>query len=222
MSRFGERWQDHPAALAANWRERVRPSDVVLLPGDISWAQTPNKILPDLKWLAELPGRKVLLRGNHDHWWKDIAQVRKIVEPLGFYALEGDSVTFDDVVICGGMGHIAPEDPYYVEDPRKDRYKRELNRLESALQHAADHQKSGQPVILIMHFPPFTSQGKPTAYVDLITQYQPTMCVYGHLHRATEWEVAHNDSQYRGVWYYLAAADFLGMLPRLLLPSEKE
>ncbi len=201
--------------LAAAWRERIAPDDVVLLPGDVSWAQSTNKVLPDLDWLSALPGRKILLRGNHDHWWKDIYHVRKIVEPMGFYALEGDCIALADVIVCGAMGHIAPDDPYYVEDPPKNRYFRELGRLEQALQQAEKQRQPNQTVILMMHYPPFTSEGKPTAYTELIAHYQPTICVYGHLHRRAEWEVAHNGA-YQGVCYYLVAADYLEMVPRLL------
>jgi hypothetical protein len=215
MARYHDRWRGHPETIAAAWRERVKDDDVVLIPGDVSWAQSVNKLYPDLAWLCDLPGQKVLLRGNHDHWWKDIYKVRKIVEPLGFYALEGDSITLNGVVICGAMGHVAPEDPYYEEDPKKDRYTRELKRLESALQHAGERRAPGQPSILMMHYPPFTSDGKPTAYVDVISRYQPTACVYGHLHRQTEWEVA-RQGMYEGVNYELVASDYLGMAPHLL------
>jgi predicted phosphohydrolase len=217
MARFGHKWEGHPDSMAAAWRASVAPEDVVLIAGDISWAHSMNKIWPDLEWLSQLPGRKVLLRGNHDHWWKDIFIVRKIVEPMGFYALEGDSMALDGVLVCGAMGHIAPEDPYYQENPKKDRYRRELRRLEKALEHAAARRATGQPMLLMMHYAPFTSDGKPTAYVDLITRYQPTLCVYGHLHRQMEWEVA-RCGVYEGVRYALVAADYLSMAPRLIWP----
>jgi uncharacterized protein len=215
MSRFGDRWHEHPENLADAWRKQVKPEDVILIAGDVSWAQSTNKIWPDLEWLCALPGRKVLLRGNHDHWWKDIFIVRKIVEPMGFYALEGDSVALDGVLICGAMGHLAPEDPYYKANEKKDRYTRELKRLESALEHAAAQRTAGQPLLLMMHYPPFTSEGQPTAYVELINWYKPTVCVYGHLHRQAEWEVARS-GLHAGIHYELVASDYLGMTPRLI------
>lgn len=219
IARFGHKWEHHEDRLAEAWRDLIGPDDVVLLPGDVSWAQTQPKALVDLNWLTALPGRKVLLRGNHDHWWKSIDVARKIASPLGFYLLEGDSITLDGVVICGAMGHIAPGDPYYVEDPKKDRYQRELARLECALQHGTEHRTPGQPMILIMHYPPFTSEGKPTAYVDLITRYQPTMCLYGHLHHSGEWKAAMNGDYY-GVIYRLVAADYVEMIPQQVLTTE--
>lgn len=226
MARFGGEWVDHEATIAAHWRERIATQDIVLLPGDVSWAQQTSRIWADLMWLQQLPGRKVLLRGNHDHWWKSIDSVRKIVEPMGFYALEGDSITMDGVVICGAMGHVAPHDPYYKEDPKKDRYHRELDRLERALQHGTEARTNGDasvrlPMILMTHYPPFTSDGQRTAYVDLISRYQPTLCIYGHLHHRKEWEIACNGT-FEGVTYQLVASDFLAMTPRAIWPVESE
>src|SRR5579863_1168066 len=83
MARFGERWEDHPGQIAAAWRACVVPDDVVLIPGDFSWADKPTKVIADLEWLSGLPGRKVLVRGNHDHWWRSIEDVRKVLEPYG-------------------------------------------------------------------------------------------------------------------------------------------
>src|SRR5207253_1821900 len=109
----------------------------------------------------------------------------------------------------------------YEVGAKRDRYNRELNRLEHALQSAAEQRTDGQPVILMMHYPPFTSEGKPTAYVDLISRYKPTLCIYGHLHRESEWEVAHCDV-YEGVRYELVASDYLGMSPRQIWPPETD
>jgi hypothetical protein len=219
MARFGGKWVDHEAQLAQHWQAQVADADVVLLPGDVSWAQQPNRVWPDLNWLRQLPGRKLLLRGNHDHWWKQIEKVRKMAEPLGFLALEGDSVTIDGVVIAGAMGHLAPHDPFYKEDATKDRYNRELARLEAALRHGTEARQTDTgdplPMIVMMHYPPFTSDGQRTAYVDLISRFQPTMCVYGHLHHQKEWDIARNDV-FEGVQYALVAADYLEMKPHLI------
>jgi uncharacterized protein len=225
MARFGGTWVDHEITLQGHWHERVAPDDVVLLPGDISWAQTPTKVWPDLMWLRALPGRKVLLRGNHDHWWKRVEDVRKIVEPMNFYALDGDSLTLDGVVIAGAMGHLAPHDPYYKVDAKKDRYSRELDRLERALQHASlarlSEAGASLPVILLMHYPPFTSDGQPTAYAEIIERYCPTLCLYGHLHHQSEWDIAVQGER-NGVHYRLVAADYIEMKPRLVWPMEND
>lgn len=221
MTRFGEKWRDHTERLAAAWQTHVAPQDVVLIGGDISWASSKSRVLPDLRWLAELNGTKVLLRGNHDHWWDDIHVARNLAEPLGFYLLEGDAVRLSGAVICGTMGHLAPNDPYYAPDPKKDRFSRELARLESALQQGQALRQDGEPLFVLMHYPPFTSDGQPTAYSALIARYQPTACLYGHLHHDKEWELA-QQGLYEGVHYHLVAADYLHMTPRLVWGSASD
>lgn len=219
MSRFGEKWLNHTERIANAWREQVSPEDVILIPGDISWAQSAGRILPDLAWLSMLPGQKVLLRGNHDHWWDGIGKARALAQPFGFHLLEGDSLELNGVVLCGAMGHVAPHDPYYKADAKKDRYTRELERLQKALEAGHKRRQSPhQPMILMMHYPPFTSDGKRTAYVDVISHYRPTVCLYGHLHHPHEWEIA-QQGEFEGVEYALVAADYLNMIPHRVLTS---
>jgi predicted phosphohydrolase len=220
MSHFGEKWANHTERLANAWRERICAEDVVLLPGDVSWAQTSSKIMPDLAWLSMLPGRKILLRGNHDHWWKDIRTARQLASMYGMEALEGDSVTIEGVTVCGAMGHVAPNDPYFVKDEKKDRFSRELGRLTDALTHAVLHRPEGGPILLMTHYPPFTSQGERTAYVDVITRFQPAVALYGHLHHEKEWAVA-KQGLHEGVRYRLVAADYLDMMPIQVWPLEE-
>jgi len=211
FTHFGEKWRDHAERIADSWRRQVRPQDVVLLLGDTSWASSFKQVLPDLEWLSTLPGRKVLVRGNHDHWWNNINKVRQQMLPAGFVALQGDSIILEDVVLCGAQGHIAPPDPYYRPDPPKNRYERELNTLQTALSAAAAQRSHAhQPLIIMMHYPPFTSDAKPTAFIDLIEQYAPATCLYAHLHKTHEWEVAINGER-NGIQYRLVAADYVNM-----------
>ncbi len=210
LTRFGETWRDHEARIAESWRTQVKPEDVVLIVGDLSWATTAKQVQPDLAWLAALPGKKVLVRGNHDRWWVDIDKVRRQLLPENCYALQGDSLVINGVLLCGAQGHIAPEDPYYVADPPQNRYERELQMLQSALESAARVRQPAQPMIVMMHYPPFTSEGKPTAYSRLIEQYAPAQCLYGHLHRKIEWEVA-VQGNHSGVFYRLVASDYVDM-----------
>ncbi len=216
MLRFGEKWMNHEARLADAWRRLIHADDVVLLPGDISWAQSISHVLPDLQWLTMLPGKKVLVRGNHDHWWDSGAKARHAAEPLGFHLLEGDALIIGGVVLCGAMGHLAPNDPYYRKDEKKDRYTRELLRLESAFKAAEALRQPNQPLIAMSHYPPLTSDGQRTGYTELISHYKPTYFLYGHLHHDKEWEIA-VQGEFEGVHYALVAADYLAMTPRLIM-----
>jgi predicted phosphohydrolase len=216
QTRFGSKWQNHAARIKAAWQDRVAPHDVVLMPGDLSWAHSPRNVKPDVEWVAELPGRKILARGNHDYWWKKLEQVQRQVFPPGMYAVQGSCLAVDNVVICGTMGHIAPNDPYYQQHKYKS-YKRELNWLKRSLESAQQQRTNGEPVLLMMHYPPYTSDGRPSGFTEVIQQYKPDACVYGHLHFEQEWAVAVTDEQ-AGTCYHLVACDYLDMIPRQIWP----
>ena len=100
MGIFGENWKDHDEKIRSNWEKIVRDEDIVLIPGDISWAINLEDAAVDLKWIADLPGRKVLIKGNHDFWWKSISKVRNIL-PQGMYALQNNSIMFNEIAIAG-------------------------------------------------------------------------------------------------------------------------
>ena len=215
FSQFGNVWHEHTQKLERNWRECVAPQDVVLLAGDTSWATSFARFKPDLEWLEDLPGRKVLVRGNHDLWWRDVHKVRKQYLPKNFYVLQGDCLEIDGVLLCGAQGHIAPNDPYYVPDPPKNRFEREMKSLSSALENAAKARSPGQPLVIMMHYPPFTSDGQPTPYSVMIEKLAPAYCIYGHLHKPDEWQTAVSGFR-NGINYALLAADYLEMMPQRL------
>jgi len=212
VSRFGDLWIDHAERIRASWLAQVAPDDVVIIGGDISWADKPSKVLADLAWIGALPGRKILLRGNHDHWWRTINDVRTLLATYGLEAIEADAIQIDGVILCGTMGYLAPNDPYYHADQTKDRerYERELGRLESALIAGTAIRNHDQPLIVLLHYPPFTSDAQPTAFSAAISRAHPTMCLYGHLHRPPEWAVAVNEVR-DGILYRLIASDFVNM-----------
>lgn len=217
FTRFGEKWRDHEARIAAAWAERVGPEDIILLPGDLSWAKRLDRAQPDLDWVSRLPGRKVLVRGNHDWWWKDLDQVREIL-PDGFQAVQGSCLELDGALICGTMGHIAPNDPYF-QKRKLPSYQRELGWLKDALTSAATQHSNGQPTVLMMHYPPFTSDGQPSGFSEMIAAFAPEVCVYGHLHMDYEWETAVDACRDR-TRFHLVAADYLAMTPRRVWPPE--
>jgi len=218
QTRFGEKWRDHTDRIEAAWRARIKPTDIILLPGDLSWAHHARDVRPDVAWLEALPGRKVLVRGNHDYWWKRLHQIRHEVLPDDIQAVQGSCLTIDGVLVCGTMGHLAPNDPYYQSRKHKS-YQRELHWLKSALAQAQANRAPNQPVLLMMHYPPFTSDGQPNSFTEIIEQYRPEACVYGHLHFEHEWQVAVKER--RGhTTYHLVTCDYLDMVPQRIWPPE--
>lgn len=210
LSRFGPAWHHHAERLQADWTAKVKAEDVVLLLGDIIWTSSSSQARQSLLWLSRLPGRKVMIRGNHDRWWANVDYVRRSLLPPHFQVLQGNAITVDGVLLAGAQGHYAPHDPLYKPDPPHNRYERELATLQAAVRAVQKQRQSGQPLIFMLHYPPYTSDGQATAYSDLIESQAPAACLYGHLHRPEEWAVAVQEPR-NGVSYRLLAADYVGM-----------
>jgi hypothetical protein len=210
MHIFGEQWRDHGEKIAAAWRGRVAPQDIVLVPGDISWSRKLSNALTDLRWLADLPGRrKLIVRGNHDHWWPSGAREAGTL-PAGLTLLEGSALELGDVVFCGTGGWLSPADPYF-EALDRAAYERELSALQRALDAAAALER-GRGIHLLLHFSPYTSDGQPTAFDRLLRRYPVRTVTFGHFHLPEEWERVPK-GWVDGVYYALASADFIGFQP---------
>ena len=207
MAVFGPAWDRHEERLEGAWRERVRPEDVVIVAGDISWAMREAEVLPDLRFLASLPGRKVLLKGNHDYWWS----TRKRVQALlggGGYALQTNAVELSGAAIVGARGWEAPGSLQGTDDDAR-LYARELERLRLSLAAGA---KTGRPLIAALHYPPLARDGERTEVSDLLERHRVRQCVYGHLHGAAH--RARVEGEIRGIAYHLVAADYLDFTPK--------
>jgi predicted phosphohydrolase len=210
MDIFGDRWRNHPQRIAAAWRERVGDDDTVLIAGDISWALKLPEAVPDLQWLAELPGRKVLSRGNHDYWWESAGRVRRQLPP-SLALVQGDALDLGDAVVCGTRGWITPETPGFKPTEDQVVYNRELVRLDLALNAACKLAAETKPIIVMFHYPPFLDR-RPTEFAHRIAAAGAAACVYGHLHRPQDWATA-TQGLVDSVYYQLTSCDYLGFGP---------
>ena len=205
MDVFGDHWEGHFERIAADWQARVNVEDVVLIPGDTSWAMQLPDAVPDLQAIGVLPGRKLLIRGNHDYWWGGIGQVRRAL-PEGMMAIQHDAVDLGEAVVTGTRGWVWPteEAPLSQEDERI--FNRELIRLELALQSAVKI-AGERPILLMLHYPPLYQADRDTPFTRLIEKYPVHTVVYGHLHGAGI------RAGFTGVWngvrYQLASCDSL-------------
>lgn len=217
MDVFGDHWKDHAAKMADAWDRVVGDDDVVLCPGDLSWALRLDEAKEDLAWIGARKGRlKVLGRGNHDYWWSAIGKVRKAL-PEGCVALQNDAVDLGDVVVAGSRCWAAPGGLDFSEADQKI-YERELVRLRLSLE-AGRKLAGSRPLIASIHYPPFAADGRPTGFSELIEEHGVALCVYGHLHGRH----AHRTAvvgEVRGVRYQLIACDFLDFVPMKLWPLE--
>lgn len=211
MDVFGDHWRNHTGRIEEYWRDTVTEQDVVLLPGDISWAMRLEEAAEDIARIAALPGRKVMLRGNHDYWWNSIGRVRAMLPP-GLFALQNDSIVLGPWVILGSRGWTCPGSGTF--DPEDEKiYLREGQRLALSVQHADRHPPELRRVGM-MHFPPFNDRREPSLFTDLFESRGVGLVVYGHLHGVGPENVF--EGPLRGVTYRMVACDHLGFKPLLL------
>lgn len=178
MDVFGPHWAGHFQRIQEDWNNRVGPGDVVLLSGDLSWAMQLEEAVPHLNLIGALPGRKIIIKGNHDYWWGAISRVRERL-PEGAYALQNDCLCLDGVLYAGTRGWLLPGPEARSEDTRI--YQRELIRLEMSLK-AARALSRDMPLVCMMHYPPRTPGQATTGFTQLLETYRVDTLVYGHLH----------------------------------------
>lgn len=209
MEVFGSHWEGHFEQICKDWREKVAPYDTVLIPGDTSWAMTLDNAMPDLLSIGALPGKKILLKGNHDYWWSSITKLRERL-PDGMYALQNDALALDDNVFCGARGWVSDGDEQDLKI-----YRRELIRLEMSLAQA-QRLRNDRRLIALLHYPPVDMGGKETEVTALLERFNVNDVVYGHIHgQGTKTAFS---GLLNGVRYHFVSCDGLGF--RLLkLPS---
>ncbi len=216
MDVFGELWRDHAPRMAAAWDERVGPADTVLLGGDLSWGRNLAEAAPDLVWIGQRPGRKLLLRGNHDGWWRSPQQVRSAL-PAGCDLLQNDARRVGPWVVVGARGWLDPQDPLATE---KDAavYRRELERLRLSIEFADRELGRELPRLALLHFPPRLVGEPQTRVVELLLRGGVTVVVYGHLHGDDHARALRGP--WEGLRYYFVAADAVGFAPVEVAPPD--
>ena len=207
MDIFGDHWENHFAHIAADWRARVKDGDVVLIPGDISWAMQLERAVPDLQKIGALPGRKVLIKGNHDYWWNSVSKLRRVL-PEGMSALQHDALDMGDFVVCGTRGWMFPtgDAPLAPEDERI--LNRELLRLDMAISAAEKLAQGQKPIVVMLHYPPLLLTVLDTPFTQVLARHRVHTVVYGHLHGAGI--RAGFNGEHEGIHYRLTSCDALG------------
>lgn len=211
MDIFGAGWTDHPAKIATAWHHLVNPGDWVLLPGDFSWAMRPEEVEADLRYLEELPGRKVMIRGNHDYWWQTKNKMKQIL-PQGVFSLDRTAVEVEGHAVAGSRGWVCPGSALYRSADDEKIYVRELSRLQASLEEAKG---LGLPMVVMLHYPPTNERYESSGFTELMEQYGVEICLYGHLHG--ESRASALEGELRGIQYHLVACDHIGFAPKLII-----
>lgn len=211
MNIFGPHWEGHWERVQQLWRKKVQPEDYVLIGGDISWAMELESAREDLQEISALPGRKVLLRGNHDYWWSSLSRVREAAGKTCF-VLQNDSLRIGRAVIAGTRGWSSAAAADTAQDEKLIR--REVQRLELSLRHAKGQLQPGDKLLVMMHYPPFNDKREPSAFTELLESAGVHQVSYGHLH-GPHLAMAF-EGELRGVQYRMVSCDFLKCDPALL------
>lgn len=209
MDVFGGAWQNYVAKLGERWRAAVGPEDTVVILGDISWGMSLEASREDFLFIHNLPGKKYIIKGNHDYYWTTMKKMNAFLEEIGADSLRfifNSAVTYEEdgrqIALCGTRG-------WFYEEKGDDKiYKRELGRLETSLLCAQE----GLPRYAFLHYPPFLPGTAASQITELMEKYQVKQCFYGHLHGASLKGVR-GQTCFRGVHYALASADYLDFKP---------
>jgi predicted phosphohydrolase len=220
MDKFGDHWEQHDRVMAERWDALVGADDIVLTPGDFSWAGKPAEALGDLAWLAKRPGTKILVKGNHDHWWPGTASKLAQLLPPRVHALKKTACSVQGVGFFGARGgDFAPNTRYGDQrtqaevDQWLDREQAELIASLAALD--ALDQASGRPRglrICLFHYPPIPPNGQASRFTPIIAAGGASWCIYGHLHGA-EVGAARIEGRIGGIEYRCTSCDLLGFTP---------
>lgn len=209
MDVFGGAWVGYMEKLKQGLSV-ITEKDTLVLMGDLSWALDLNSVVADFAWINEIPGRKIILKGNHDYWWSTQAKFTKFCLENGFSdlnLLNNNCFFYDDWAICGTRGWFFEEERSGDHDEKV--FRRELIRLEASLKAAGDREK-----MVFLHYPPRYKGYTCREILDLLESYGVRQCFYGHLHGASH-KLA-MEGTWDGVEYRLLSADYLNFQPYIV------
>lgn len=219
MEVFGPAWKNYQEKMEKSWDALVAPEDLVLLPGDISWALHMEDALVDLNWIDKRPGTKVMIKGNHDYWWPSSSKLKAVMPP-SIHFIYNNSFDFGEISVAGTRLWDTPEYDFssvveFVPNPRvkaepqtideeEHIFVRELERLKNSLRCLNPKAKLR---IVMTHYPPIGADLAPSRASALLEEYKVDICIFGHLHNVPPGKL--NFGTARGVRYIFASADYL-------------
>ncbi|MGI6663950.1 MAG: metallophosphoesterase [Christensenellaceae bacterium] len=205
MDVFGQHWENYWDKIREDWHGKVTEEDVVLIPGDISWAMNYEEAEQDLQEICQLPGHKVMIKGNHDYWHASISKTRARLFN-NTYFLQNDALRIGDYTFAGTRGWVQREsDGFDMQDEKI--YMRECMRLNLSLDAA---KKLGGEIIGLSHYPPYSAARGASEVTDLYASYGVKNVVYGHLHGPQLKEQMERIITINEVNYHLTSCDYLG------------
>lgn len=211
MDIFGG-WSNYVQRLEENWRAAVAEGDTVVIPGDVSWGMSLEESLADFQFLQNLPGNKILLKGNHDYWWTTRNKMENFFSENGFDSLQilnNNSVEAQGAVLCGTRGWMFEQG----EPHDKKLVAREAGRLRASLEDAKQFDQSLERIVFL-HYPPIFGGQTIPEILEVLSEYRVARCFYGHIHSAG-CQLAFN-GRWQGIEFQLVSGDFLKFCPKMI------
>ena len=214
MDIFGDNWDNHPDKIKKYWTENIKPEDTVILPGDFSWATYIEDAKPDFDFLNALPGKKILLKGNHDYWWTTLTKMREFVldnnyENIDF--LYNNAYLVEDKIIVGTRGWVLQDG-----EENKKMINRENERLKLSFKYGIQNFGEDKEIITFMHYPPVASKNLLGSnfleFYRTMKEYDVKECYYGHLHGNSHKDAI--EGEVGGITFHLISADYLDFKPQ--------
>lgn len=213
MDKFGKVWKNHPIKIQQNWNNIITNDDLVLVSGDISWAMNMQDAKPDLEFIQNLNGNKILAYGNHDYWWNSTSKLNQNFNFNSIKFIKNDYYIYNNFMIYVIKGSDCPS--HNLLNFNTKLYERETSRLENLLLKTKDlvNQKKLQ-TILMLHYPPTNRELQNSKYIDLIQKYNIQIVIFGHIHENYQQCLNKN---FNGTTYFLTSADYLNFKPILII-----
>ena len=207
MDIFGANWENHSEKIKKDWIEKVKETDTVLIPGDFSWETYLEDTYKDFEFLNSLPGRKILLKGNHDYWWTTLTNIKNYLKENNFNTIDilfNNSFEFENCIIAGTRGWD------YTKSSERKIIEREIGRLELSLKDAKNKNEN-KDIIVCMHYPPISKNYLENEFerkiLYLLKEYNVKICIYGHLHGVSH--AGAITGEIEGIQFDLVSADYL-------------
>ncbi|KQC85216.1 MULTISPECIES: metallophosphoesterase [Clostridia] len=221
MERFGDEWKDHPKKIKDNWHDIVKETDTVVITGDHSWGKRLEDSMKDLEFIAGLPGRKILLRGNHDRFWNKTSKTDSLNELFvgkllflqdNFYEYEDDK-SGKKYALIGSKGFSTDEYCFLAEDKIEKRFKNERKRLIKS--YEAARCAGYDDFLMFLHYPPTNVHEKEGMFTELAREFGAEQVVYSHLHGKERFDYS-IIGEHDGINYTLVSSDYLDFKPKLI------
>ena len=204
-------WDNYQEKIEKNWRDIVKPEDTVVLAGDISWGMSIQQAEPDFRFINDLPGRKIILKGNHDYWWVTMRKMEGFFAEKGFDTLNilhNNHYEYNGYGICGTRGWVNGTDGEKDEQDEKV-LKREVQRLETSIQSAVN---AGLEPLVFMHYPPIFASNFNYDILEVLYRYKIKACYYGHIHGRSAHALCVTNT-YDDIDFHLIAGDYIQFIP---------